>query len=134
MISLVLDASVAVELFLRGREPDPALRRRVLTGSAAAPELLDLEVCSVVRKMVIRKQISVAEATEALRDIRDSPVMRVAHRHLVNRVWELRDNITAYDASYVALAEVVDAPLITCDARMSRSSGHTATIEVYPSS
>lgn len=134
MITLVLDASVALELFLRDREADAGLRHRVLTGSSAAPELLDLDVCNVIRKMVIRGEVSVGEATEALRDIRDAPVLRIAHRHLVDRVWTLRDDVSAYDAAYVALAEIVDVPLITCDARMGRSSRHDARIEVYPSS
>lgn len=134
MITLVLDTSVAVELFVRDRPADAALLRRVLTGSAAAPELLDLESCNVVRKMVLRGELSTEDATDALRDIRESPVLRISHRHLVDRVWQLRDTLTAYDASYVALAELMGAPLLTCDARIAQASGHQAAVELYPRS
>lgn len=134
MITLVLDASVAIELFARDRDPDPELRRRVLTGAAAAPEMMDLEVCNVVRKMVLRGEARRGDATEMIRDIRDAPVLRVGHRHLVDRVWELRDDVTAYDASYIALAEAVGVPLLTCDTRISRAGGHRAQVEVYPRS
>lgn len=133
MITLVLDASVAIEVF-SSPEPDPELRRRVLTGTAAAPELFDIEACNVLRKMVLRGRISASDASGVLQDIRDAPIDRIAHRHLVQRVWELRDNVTAYDASYVALAELIGVPLVTCDARIGRASGHQASIEVYPSS
>lgn len=133
MITLILDASVAIEVFSSPR-PDPELQRRVSTGAAAAPELFDLEACNVLRKMVLRGRITASDASGVLQDIRDAPVVRIAHRHLVQRVWELRDNITAYDASYVALAELIGVPLVTCDARIGRASGHRAQVEVYPSS
>jgi predicted nucleic acid-binding protein len=134
VITLVLDASVAIELFARDRRPHPELRRRVLTGAAAAPELMDLEICNVVRTMVLRGEARREEAAELVRDIRDAPVLRVGHRHLVDRVWELRDDVTAYDASYLALAEAVGVPLLTCDARVSRAGGHHAEVELYPRS
>ena len=130
MITFVLDASAMIELFVRD-ETNPDLRRRVLTGSGVAPELIDLESANVVRKMVLRRDIAAAEAHEALGEIRDSPVTRISHRPLIGRVWELRDNITAYDAAYVALAELCGVPILTCDAKLARSSGHDAEIELY---
>ena len=130
MITFVLDASAAIELFVRD-EANPDLRRRVLTGSGVAPELIDLESANVIRKMVLRGEIAAAEAREALGEIRDSPVTRIPHRPLIGRVWELRDNITAYDAAYVALAELFGVPILTCDAKLARSSGHDAEIELF---
>ncbi|MDN5929915.1 MAG: type II toxin-antitoxin system VapC family toxin [Pseudonocardia sp.] len=133
MIDYVVDTSALVDVFLmKGTSPD--LRRSVMTGACAAPELLDLETANVLRKMVLRDDLAPAEARETLRDIRDAPILRVAHRHLVERVWELRHNVTIYDASYVALAEKFDVPLLTSDARLGRSVGHDAEIVVYPSS
>lgn len=130
MITFVLDASAVIELFVRD-EINPDLRRRVLTGSGVAPELLDLEVASVIRKMVRRRELAAAEAGEALGEIRDSPVTRIPHRPLVGRIWELRDTLTAYDAAYVALAELVGVPILTCDAKLARANGHHAEIELY---
>lgn len=130
MITFVLDASAVIEFFVRD-ETNLDLRRRVLTGSGVAPELIDLESANVIRKMVLRGEIAAVEAREALGEIRDSPVTRIPHRPLIGRVWELRDNITAYDAAYVALAELFGVPILTCDARLARSSGHDAEIEVY---
>lgn len=130
MITFVLDASAMIELFIRD-ETNPGLRRRVLTGSGVAPELIDLESANVIRRMVRRREIAATEACEALGDIRDSPVTRIPHRPLVSRVWELRDTLTAYDAAYVALAELSGVPLLTCDARLAGSNGHGAEIEHY---
>lgn len=130
MITFVIDASVLVELFARD-ELQYDLRRRVLTGAAAAPELIDVESANVLRKMVLRKEIPTPEAHEALGNIRDSPVVRVSHRPLLERVWQLRENLTCYDASYVALAEQLGVPLLTCDGRLAKTRGHGATIEVF---
>ncbi len=134
MTTLVLDASVAIELFARDRIADRALRRRVLTGRAAAPELLDLEVCNVLRRLVRRGELDRGNAAEALRDLREAPVLRVGHRQLIDRVWELRGQVSACDAVYLALAELFAVPLLTCDERLGRAHGHDARVEVYPRS
>lgn len=130
MITFVLDTSAAIELFVRD-ETNPDLRRRVMTGSGVVPELIDLESANVLRKMVLRGEIAAGEAREALGEIRDSPLTRISHRPLIDRVWELRDNITAYDAAYVTLAELFEVPILTCDAKLARSSGHDVEIELY---
>lgn len=130
MITFVLDASAMIELFVRD-ETNPDLRRRVLSGAGVAPELIDVESASVIRRMVLRREIAAAEAGEALDEIRDSPVSRIPHRPLVGRVWELRETLTAYDAAYVGLAELFGVPLLTCDAKLARSNGHEADIELY---
>lgn len=119
-----------IELFVRD-VVDPDLRRRVLTGAAAAPELIDLEAANVLRKMVFRKDLPVGDAHEALGEIRESPMLRVAHRPLMERVWQLRLNLSAYDAAYVALAEGLGVPLVTCDGRLAATGGHDAQIELY---
>ncbi|MBC8092131.1 MAG: type II toxin-antitoxin system VapC family toxin [Pseudonocardia sp.] len=67
-------------------------------------------------------------------DIRDAPIVRVGHRHLIERVWALRQNVTTYDASYAALAEMFGVALLTLDARLARSSGHRVEVVVYGSS
>jgi predicted nucleic acid-binding protein len=130
MIDYVVDASVLVGLFAVRSAP-VELRQRVATSSCAAPELIDLEAANVLRKLVIRGELPDVESGDALRDVRDAPVLRVSHRHLIERVWELRQNITCYDASYVALAELLGRPLLTSDARLGRASGHRAEVVVF---
>ncbi|MPY84919.1 MAG: VapC toxin family PIN domain ribonuclease [Actinophytocola sp.] len=107
---LVIDNSALIEFFTAVR-PDRALRQRILTSTPIAPELLD---------------------AEALVEILSAPILRTGHRPLAGRAWQLRHAITAYDALYVALAERLDIPLVTCDAKLARSNGHNAKIELYP--
>jgi len=95
----------------------------------AAPELVDLEVAAVLRRLVLTGEVDQARAEQALRDWRALPIRRYRHGLLLPRVWDLRDNLTAHDASYVALAEALEVPLLTCDGRLARSMGHDAVIE-----
>lgn len=131
MITFVLDASALIEFFVSD-ETNVDLRRRILAGHGIAPELIDLETANVIRRLVRRGEIASTEGREALGEIRDSPVARVPHRPLLGRVWELRDTLSAYDAAYVALAEMWGVPLVTCDSRLAKSSGHDAELEHYP--
>lgn len=133
MSEFVIDASAAIEL-LGGRSPDGELHRTVMTRRGMTPELLDIEVLSTVRRLVRAAVISATEGGVILRRVRDSPITRTTHRPLLARVWELRDSITAYDATYVALAELLDVPLLTCDARLGRAHDHDAEVIVYPRS
>lgn len=125
-----MDASALVELFV-GSSPDAELRRRALTGDNSAPELIDLEGAQTIRRFVRAGQISDAHGRVALNQVRDAPLTRVTHRALLARVWELRDSVTAYDASYIALAEQLDVPLLTCDAKLGRAHGHDAEVVLY---
>jgi predicted nucleic acid-binding protein len=127
---IVLDASAILELLLqtdRGR----ALEARV-TGARVlnAPHLLDLEVTQVLRRNTLRGVLAPARAEGALRDFSDLRIERYPHHPFLGRVWALRENATAYDAVYLALAEALDAPLITTDPKLARVPGHDARVEV----
>jgi predicted nucleic acid-binding protein len=128
---IVVDASVLVEL-LAYTPKAAALERRLLAsvGEVHAPHLIDIEVAQVLRRFVMIGDLRPERGVAALDDLAEFPVHRHPHAHLLPRIWELRHNLTAYDAAYVALAEVLDAPLLTCDRRLGRASGHGARVEV----
>lgn len=128
---IVLDASAAIEWLLQS----PAgvkIDRRILQPSETlhAPHLLDVEVAQVLRRFVRDKMLTAQRAQEALEDLLDLPLIRYPHDFLIPRVWELRATLTAHDAAYVALAELLDAPLLTCDAKIASASGHHANVKV----
>ena len=127
---IVVDASVlATSLGDDGPDGDRA-RARLRGERLTAPELVDLEVASVWRRQVRAGALDDRRAALALTDLRALPLRRAPHRHLLARCWELRDNLTIYDAAYVALAEVLGVLLLTGDGRLARSTGPTCTIEV----
>jgi predicted nucleic acid-binding protein len=128
---IVLDASAAIEWLLQS----PAgikIDRRIFSVSESvhAPHLLDVEVAQVLRRYVREKLITAQRGREALEDLGDLQLNRYPHEFLIPRVWELRTTLTAYDAVYVALAELLDAALVTCDRRIASASGHSANVEV----
>lgn len=126
----VVDASVIV-VALSDDGPDGDAARTPLRGEdTAAPELLDLEMASVLRRQVASGAIDAKRADLALADLAALPLQRSPHLPLLWRVWELRDDLTAYDAAYVALAEAVGAPLLTADRRLARAPGPRCPIEV----
>ncbi|RKT56012.1 type II toxin-antitoxin system VapC family toxin [Saccharothrix australiensis] len=129
--TVVVDSSALVEI-VADKAPDRALLHRLSTAVAVAPELLDVEALSVLRRLESVKALSEAQASTALAKVRAAPVSRVSHRPLISRAWRLRPSIRVADAFYVALAEELGIPLVTCDARLARSNGHQAVIEVYP--
>lgn len=96
-----------------------------------APHLLDVEVAQVLRRYVRDRTLSEQRAREALEDLDDLPLNRYPHDFLLTRVWDLRATLTAYDAVYVALAEVLGAALLTCDRKLAAASGHSASVEVF---
>ncbi len=90
-----------------------------------APELIDLEVISTIRRKAVANEISEPRSREAISQLRWMPIKRECHEYLFERIWDLRDTVTAYDASYVAIAEILDVPLATFDARLTRAPGPT---------
>lgn len=128
---IVLDAAAAVDWLLQtsagGRIEKRIFRRNE---SLHAPHLLDLEVTQVLRRLVREEIVSSERAREAIDDLLDVRMTRYPHFLLLPRVWELRHNLSAYDAAYVALAETLDAVLVTRDRRLGSSSGHAVHVEV----
>jgi len=96
----------------------------------SAPELIDLEVLSALRRLVRAEVISEAHAASSLRELALMPLARSPHAPLVGRIWELRDNLSAYDAAYVALAERVEGSLVTADSRLAAAPGIRCEIEL----
>jgi predicted nucleic acid-binding protein len=128
---IVVDASAVIEVLLATPAAHVIERRlRRADGSLHAPQLLDIEVLQVLRRLSARGALVPDRGRAALDDLSDLPIARYGHGALVDRIWELRHNMTAYDAAYVALAEALDAPLVTCDRRLADAPGHAAVIEV----
>jgi predicted nucleic acid-binding protein len=95
-----------------------------------APHLLDVEIAQGLRRLVRTGEVSSGRAGEAIADLTGLDLHRHAHFDLLDRAWKLRDNISAYDAMYVALAEAIEAPIVTCDRPLAKAPGHRAQIEV----
>lgn len=128
---IVLDASAAVEMLLQTAAGRPLAERLLASDiSLHAPHLLDVEVTQVLRRFVARGELAPDRGRQALQDLADLPLERYPHDLLLPRAWELRENLTAYDAVYVALAEALGATLLTADGRISRAPGHSARVEV----
>jgi predicted nucleic acid-binding protein len=129
---IVLDASAAIEWLLKS--PTGMKVDRCLFASPPptlhVPHLLDVEIAQVLRRYVREKNMTASRGEEALQDLHDIPLNRYPHDILMPRVWELRAVLTAYDGVYVALVELLDAPLVTCDRKIALASGHRAKVEV----
>lgn len=129
----VIDASVLVTLLI-DRGPDHvAVRERIRGVRLMAPELIDLEVTSAVRGLAASGQLDDEVAVEVLAGLASFPMRRSVHRPLLPRCWELRNNLTVYDAAYVALAEAADAVLLTADRGLARAPGIHCRVEVMTS-
>jgi predicted nucleic acid-binding protein len=127
---IVVDASAVLEVVLR-TEAAPPVEERLFTGDTLhAPHVLDLEVAQVLRRYERSGELSVSRGREALDDLASFRIERYPHLPFIHRVWALRDNATAYDACYLALAEALDAPLLTRDHRLAAVPGHSAVVEV----
>jgi predicted nucleic acid-binding protein len=129
---IVLDASAAIEWLMKGPAGTKVDRRLFLSPPSTlhVPHLLDVEIAQVLRRYVREKSMTASRGEEALQDLLDLPLNRYPHDILMPRIWELRTVLTAYDAVYVALAELLEAPLLTCDRKIALASGHRATVEV----
>ena len=127
---IVVDASVLAPALADDNSDGDAARSGLRGHALVAPELIDLEVASVWRRQVVAGQLEVRRADFAVADLLALPLQRIPHRQLVTRCWELRQNLTPYDAAYVALAELLGVVLVTGDKRLSRSSGLRCRVEV----
>jgi len=127
---LVVDASaLAPALADDGPDGDTA-RARLRGRSLAAPELVDLETTSVIRRQLRGGHLDARRAELALADLVSLPLHRAPHRPLLARCWALRQNLTVYDAAYVALAELLDVVLVTADTRLSSAAGVSCQLDV----
>ena len=126
---IVVDASALIEVLLR-TPAAPAVESHMFAPGQTlhAPHLLDIEVAQVIRKYAARGEIDAERGRLALEDLGDLKLHRYPHEFLLPRIWSLRSNVTAYDAAYIALAEALDAALLTRDHRLAAASGHRARV------
>lgn len=128
---IVVDASALLEFLLQTSRGTRVEARIFRDGDELhVPHLVDVEIVQALRRLVRAGEVSPARADEAIEDLTDFDVHRHAHLDLLGRAWKLRDNISAYDAMYVALAEAIQAPIVTCDGPLAKAPGHRARIEV----
>ncbi len=127
---IVVDASAIVSA-LTDRSVPSLVERLRTERYLHAPHLIDVEVTQALRRLARTGRLSVDRASDARVDYVNLRIRRYRHVPLLGRVWELRDAMTAYDAAYIALAEILRAPLVTCDAHLARASGHEAEIMVF---
>lgn len=129
---IVLDASATVDLLL-GLGGHERIRARITRPgeTAHAPHVIDLEILASFRRLERMGRATSERVADAMADLADLAVERYPHRGLVERIWQLRHNVTPYDAAYIALSEALDAPLITADAALAHAPGHSAVVEVF---
>jgi predicted nucleic acid-binding protein len=128
---IVLDASVAID-WLAQTAAAPSIENRIFSRNQSlhAPELLDLEVAQVLRRLVREGALSASRAGGAIEDLLDLRITRYPHSMLLPRIWQLRHNLTAYDAAYVVLAEKLGATLLTRETKLASAAANTVTIEL----
>ena len=129
---LVIDASAALELVMTTRSGF-AVEEHVLESGEplAAPHLIDVEVLHVIRRFHRNGVLTRRRSEQAIDDFGDLPITRYGHELLRLNMWRMRDNLNAYDAAYIALAELLDAPIVTCDGKLARSSGHDVSVHWF---
>jgi predicted nucleic acid-binding protein len=130
---IVLDASAAVAVLLNFGPGAAHIRERMAESDddLHVPHLFEVEVLSVLRRFSLRGELSQERARLALNRLSTLRLSRYPHTALLSRVWELRTNVTAYDAAYIALAETLEAPLVTTDDRLAQAPGIRAVVEVF---
>lgn len=128
---IVVDTSAVIGV-LAGQPRVARLVDRVIDdGDLQAPHLIDVEFQHALRRLVVAGAINDDRAADARMDFADLTIVRYPHVSLADRMWELRHNVSAYDAAFLALAEALGVPLVTCDARLARAPGHAASVEVF---
>ena len=128
---IVVDASIVVEVLLRS-DAGSALEERLFEGDDPlhAPHMLDVEVAHALRRCALHGDIDERHGRDSLGDLAAMSIERHGHQPLLERIWQLRHNLTAYDAAYLALAESLDAPLLTRDLALASVAGHHARVEL----
>ena len=130
---IVFDTSAALAALV-ARPPIEELTGRLANdGDIHVPHLIDVEVIHALRRLVGRGELTEDRAADVRSDFAALALVRYPHHPLVDRMWDLRHVISAYDAAFVALAEALDVPLITCDGHLSRARGHHARVELFGS-
>lgn len=128
---IVVDASAVIEVLLGTSSAGRIADRFFAEGETLhAPHLLDVEIAQILRRYALAHAFGAGRGEEALEDLADFPISRYPHQPFLFRMWELRHNLTAYDAAYIALAETLAAPLVTRDAKLASAAGHKARIEL----
>lgn len=128
---IVVDTSALVDLMLESPPNAALIGRFDNVTEMHAPHLIDVEFLSVLRRLASLGSLTVDQAELSLRKFGQLPLHRYPHGALSTRVWQLRHSFTAYDGQYVALAEILKLPLVTCDLKLSNAHGHHAVIESY---
>lgn len=127
---LVVDASVLAPAIVDAGTDGDTIRARLRGEAIAGPDLLRIEVLAVIRKSLIAGALTATQADDAVEDLLDLPVSVFPSAPLLRRAWALRDNVTAYDACYLALAEALDCTLLTADAHLANAPGTTCDVEL----
>lgn len=128
-LMLVVDASCLIEVLTGGRNAEMVRQRLAEDRDHAAPHIVDVEVFGVIRREHLLGRLDATAATQAVEDMRLWPGERYGHRLLLHRSWQLRNTVRGWDAMYVALAEALDAVLVTTDLRLAAASGPACRIE-----
>lgn len=128
---IVVDTSAVLSSLLETSSNEQLLARLGRDGDLHAPHLIDLEILHAARRLIRMRKISEEGATRLRREFAAMSITRYPHHPLSDRIWELRRSVTAYDGAFVALAEALEVPLVTCDRRLAGSSGHDAEIELF---
>lgn len=126
---LIVDASCVAEVVLAGPDAEPVRQRLERESEQASPHVVDAEVLGVIRRVQIKGELDETAGRMAVEDLRSWGATRVDHRPLLARAWALRHSVNSADALYVALAEALDAPLLTLDRRLARAHGVRCVVE-----
>jgi predicted nucleic acid-binding protein len=128
---LVVDTSAVLDALAGADAPSGLIERLADDGDLHAPHLIDVEILHALRRLSLTGAMSDDRAADVRADFAELALVRYPHHDLADRIWQLRHNLTAYDAAFVALAEALAAPLVTCDARLAAASTHAVEIELF---